>query len=335
MDDPRLKLKKLIERALAKGGDLPLALLLEQLAPVKAMRELARKFGASPKGGYRIERAPANVLAPMLAEAKDPEQLGEVLALLLPRAEPVQRAPDAAAAADAAALLALREQEVRRLQKELDKAREGAARYLDRSADLQQKVDAAAREQAVLRRELDELKRAKKAPGAAAPGGDRALQNRVHDLEGEREGLLAADAALRRQRAHDQTRLRQLEEVVAELEPLVPKNRRRKKLPPPPEPEPEKRFRLPRFLPSFYKSLDGKDRKSVERAFAAILLFCTEGHGYPGLEVKQLGGQDTWSFRASLGLRVYFRPLPEGDIELLELADREEQHTTLRRLKEK
>jgi hypothetical protein len=51
--------------------------------------------------------------------------------------------------------------------------------------------------------------------------------------------------------------------------------------------------------------------------------------------VKQLGGQDTWSFRASLGLRVYFRPVGDGDIELLELADREEQHTTLRRLKEK
>ncbi len=336
MDDPRLKLKKLIERALAKGGELPLALLLEQLAPVKAMRELARKFGASPKGGYRLERAPANVLAPMLAEAKDPEQLGEVIALLLPRPEAAPRVPDAAAAADAAALSALRAQEVQRLQKELDKARESAARYLDRGADLQHKVDAAAREQAVLRRELDELRRARKdVPGAAAPGGDRTLQNRVHDLQIEREGLLAADAALRRQLAYNQTRLRELEEVVAELEPLVPRNRRRKKLPPPPEPEPEKRFRLPRFLPSFYKSLDGKDRKSVERAFAAILLFCTEGHGYPGLEVKQLGGQDTWSFRASLGLRVYFRPLADGDIELLELADREEQHTTLRRLKDK
>ena len=335
MDDPRLKLKKLVERALGKGGELPLALLLEHLAPVAAMRELARKFGATPKGGFRIDRAPANVLGPLLAETKDPEQLGEVLELLLPRREPKLAQPDPAAAADAAALLTLREKEVARLQKELDKAREGAARSLDRADDLQRRVDAAAREQAVLRRELDELRRGQKASGAAVSSDDRALQTKVHDLQIEREGLLAADAALRRQLAHNQSRLRQLEEVVAELEPLVPKGRRRKKLPPPPEPEPEKRFRLPRFLPSFYKSLDGKDRKSVERAFAAILLFCTEGHSYPGLEVKQMGGQDTWSLRASLGLRVYFRPLPEGDIELLELADREEQHTTLRRLKEK
>ncbi len=66
-----------------------------------------------------------------------------------------------------------------------------------------------------------------------------------------------------------------------------------------------------------------------------MLVFCTEGHAYPGLEVKQLGGQDTWSLRASLGLRVYFRPLADGEIELLELGDREDQHTTLRRLKER
>ena len=92
---------------------------------------------------------------------------------------------------------------------------------------------------------------------------------------------------------------------------------------------------VPYFLPSFYKSLDGKDRRAVERAVQAILLFCTEGHSYPGLEVKQLGGQDTWSLRASLDLRVYFRPLPDGDVEVLELADREDQRTTLRRLKEK
>jgi hypothetical protein len=66
-----------------------------------------------------------------------------------------------------------------------------------------------------------------------------------------------------------------------------------------------------------------------------VLLFCTEGHAYPGLDVKQLGGQDTWSLRASLGLRVYFRQRDDGDVEFVEVADREEQNTTLRRLKER
>ena len=37
----------------------------------------------------------------------------------------------------------------------------------------------------------------------------------------------------------------------------------------------------------------------------------------------------------NLGLRVYFRQRPDGDVEILEVADREEQHTTLRRLKER
>jgi hypothetical protein len=92
---------------------------------------------------------------------------------------------------------------------------------------------------------------------------------------------------------------------------------------------------MPYFAPSFYKSLAGKDRRAIERAVHAVLLFCTEGYGYPGLEVKQMGGQDTWSLRASRGLRVYFRPRSDGDIDVMEFADREEQHTTLRRLKER
>ena len=121
----------------------------------------------------------------------------------------------------------------------------------------------------------------------------------------------------------------------AELESLIPASRRRKKKPMLPELEADRRILVPHFLPSFYKSLEGKERRSVERAIQAILLFCTEGHAYPGLEVKQLGGQDTWSLRASLGLRVYFRPLTDGDIEVIELGDREDQNTTLRRLKDK
>lgn len=164
---------------------------------------------------------------------------------------------------------------------------------------------------------------------------EKELLRRVHQLEGEREDVLAADAELRRQLAHNQTRIRELEAEVHELEALLPKGKRRRKAPPPEPPPDERRFRLPRFTAAFYKSLEGKERRGVERAIQAVLLFCTEGHSYPGLEVTQLGGQDTWSLRASLGLRVYFRPLADGDIEVLELGDREDQNTTLRRLKER
>lgn len=336
MSEHAVPLRKLGERILAKGADLPLALLLEHLVPVRALRELARKFGLSPKGGFRIERAPLHVLAPMLAELRDPKQLDEVLALLLPKpASVVGVEGDATAAADSAALLALREAEVVRLREELERAREGAARSRDRESDLMRRLERAEQDMTVLRKRSEADRRPdKEGDRVLRAEVDRELQRRLHELEDERAGFLAADEALRRQLAHNQSRLRELEETVAELEALVPKGRRKAKAQAPAVPD-DRRFRLPHFLPSFYKSLDGKDRKSIERAFQAILLFCTEGHSYPGLEVKQLGGQDTWSFRASLGLRVYFRPVGDGDIELLELADREEQHTTLRRLKEK
>lgn len=335
MDDSRLRLGKLVERVLTKSGELPLALLLEQLVPVARLRDLVRKFGLTPKGGFRIEKAPAKVLAPLLAESTDAERLGEVVELLVPVAPATAAKGDAEALADARALLLVREKALQVAESELQKARDGAARALERAAELQQRLDAAARDGVVLRRELDDARRAPKVVEAPLPADQKDLLRQVRDLESTCEGFRAADEALRRQLAHNQSRLRELEEANAELEALLPSGKRRKKAAPTPPPEPERRFLLPRFLPSFYKSLDGKERRAVERAFTAVHLFCTEGHAYPGLEVKQLGGQDTWSLRASLGLRVYFRQLPDGEIEVLELADREEQHTTLRRLKDK
>jgi hypothetical protein len=346
MTEPVSPLRKLAERILAKGGDLPLAVLLEHLASARAMRELARKFGLSPKGGFRIEKAPVRVLAPLLAELRDPEQLDQVLALLRPAIQVAERPADeaepgapppaapAAPAADAAALLALRGAELVRLRDEVERAREAAARAREREAEQVRRREHLEQELTRLRTQVGREARPASSGTAARGDVERALHGRIKDLESEREGFLASDEALRRQLAHNQTRMRALEESVAELEALLPKGRRRHKPPPPPPPD-DRRFRMPHFLPSFYKSTVGKDRRSVERAVQAVLLFCTEGHSYPGLEVKQLGGQDTWSLRASLGLRVYFRPLPDGDIELLELADREEQHTTLRRLKER
>ena len=333
MSESSLVLKKLVERALANGGDLPLSLLLELMVPVKRLRDLARKFGLSPKGGFRIEHAPARVLAPLLGELREPSQLDDVLSLLVPRAEAAPEQPaDPQAGIDAQTRLSLRESEVASLRDELERAREGDARARERESDLLRRVEQAELDLTLLRRQLDGRQRS---DGRAEPlRDDRELLRYVRELEIEREGFQDADAALRRQLAFNQSQLREAEATVTELEALVPKGKRRRKQPPPEPVADDRRFRLPHFLPSFYKSIEGKDRRSVERAIHAILLFCTEGHSYPGLEVKQLGGQDTWSLRASLGLRVYFRPLPDGDIELLELGDREDQQRTLRRLKE-
>jgi hypothetical protein len=331
-----LPVRKLTEQVLAKGRALELATLLEVLVPVARMRDLARKFGISPKGGFRIEKAPAHVLAPLLAELTDADKLEEVLLLLAPP-RPVAAAPAAEVPADVSALLALREAELARTREELDRAREVAARGRERETELQRRVQQQDQELVLLRRqrEAEAAEAAAAVPARPARSEpDWELRQQLRDLEDEREGFLAADAALRRQLAHNQSRMRELEESNAELEALLPKGRRRHR-PVQPPPEAERRFRLPHFTPAFYKSLVGKERKAIERAMQAVLLFATEGHAYPGLEVKQLGGQDTWSLRASLGLRVYFRQIEDGDIEVLELADREDQHTTLRRLKER
>lgn len=357
MDRTRLQLRRLAERVL-QGGALPLALLLEVLVPVARLRALARRLGVVPKGGFRIDKAPARVLAPLLADRREPDEIDQVVALLAPEtAEPAAdegpapgaagqgtgqgsgagagSGPARAQAPDLAPIVRLKEQEIERLRGALERARHGAVRASERESELRREVDDRTAQVQRLRGELAAAQRAA-AAGAPRDPADRALAQRVRDLEQEIEARAAADEALRRQLAQDRTRLRQLEQEVAELEPLVPKGRRRRRPPePPPAATPERRFLLPYFAPSFYRSLDGKDRRSVERALQAILLFCTEGHAYPGLEVKQLGGQPTWSLRASLGLRVYFRRREDGDVEILELADREEQRTTLRRLKDR
>ena len=336
MSDPALARKRLVERVLADGGDLPLTLLLEHAVPVAALRELARELGLTPKGGFRLAKAPAKVLAALFAEQRDAEVLDKVLQLLLPAAGAPAATPaadaDGAAAAKPDPLLALRDAEIVRLRGELDRAREAQNRAHERDTDLQRQLDAANDE--LVRRRAEAAQPKVQAPPPLARDA-KELQRQIKEVASENEGLREADRALRRQLAFDQTRIRELEAEVTELDALLPKGKRRRKPQPEPAAADERRFRLPRFLPSFYKSLEGKERKAVERAVQAVLLFCTEGHGYPGLEVKQMGGQDTWSLRASLGLRVYFRHRDDGDVEVLELADREDQHTTLRRLKER
>ncbi|MBK8100071.1 MAG: hypothetical protein IPK26_23455 [Planctomycetes bacterium] len=355
MSDPRIAHRRLVEHALANVRQVPLAMLLELLAPVQRLRDLAREFGLSPKGGFRLDKAPARVLAPMLADLADGDRLERVVALLFPaKAEPppVSGAPESAAEGDESPpvteasppaparserapvdpLRELREAELVRMREELERARESGVRGLERESVLRRQLQANDDE---LRQLRGHVQRVRPVAEPVRTEPDRDLTTRLHELEQEITAREAADVALRRQLAADKSRLRDLEEEVAELEGLLPKGRRRRRVEEPPPPPSDRRFLVPTFTPSFYRSLDGKDRTAIERAFAAAWLLCTEGHAYPGLEVKMMGGQDTWSLRASLGLRVYFRNREDGGVEFLEVADREEQHTTLRRLKDR
>lgn len=355
MSDARLLLRRLAEKVMAQGGSVPLAMILEACLPLHRLRELARRFALSPKG-FRIDKAPANVLAPLLAELKDAAQLDEVVAALADRTSPpaAQTSEDAAddtsGPAKALALAKLasahgeretarREadrlgRDLERMRRELDKAEEGRSRAMERESEQRRQVERLQAELGLLRAEVERLRH--RTSGSEPPAADgEGLHRQVHDLRQELLGYAETDAALRRQLAVYQSRIRELEDSVKELEELVPRGRRKKRAPEPPPPEPDKRVLIPRFTDGFYRSLQDKERKSVERAMYAILLFCGQGYAYPGLEVKQLMGQDTWSLRASLGLRVYFRQLPDGVVEFLELGNREDQNTTLRRLKER
>ena len=181
------------------------------------------------------------------------------------------------------------------------------------------------------------MERAKSAPVVlpTSNADDAEREQRLHDLEQEIVARDAADAALRKQLAKDRSVIQELRQEIQELEALLPKGSRRRRRPVEEPPEPDRRVIVPCFLPSYYKSIEGKDRKSLERATLAVLRFCTEGHSYPGLEVKQMHDQDLWSLRASLGLRIYFRHRGPHDVDIVELANREEQNTALKRLKER
>ena len=339
MSAASLKLKRLREQVLKGNGQLPLSDLLEQLVPLDRLRAFATEFGVTPKGGFRIERAPAAVLAQKLAEERDSSRLDKLLHAIAtpPDSAATQRPPAPSSSREldeARTLLTLKEQEVQRLREDVERARQGLTRAQDRERGLERQLSAASEAATRAQRSLEAAQSSQLSP-AQDVKQDKDLTRRVRELEDECASLQAADEAMRRQLARDRSRMRDLEEELAELDALIPASRRRKKNPLPPAPPTERRFVVPYLQSSFYKSLVGKERRSIEQAWQALLLFCTEGHSYPGLEVKSMSGQDTWSLRASLGLRVYFRPRADGDVDVLELGDREDQPTTLRRLKDK
>lgn len=331
---------ELAAEALASGGSVRLATLLADLVDAAELRAIAKRFGLAPKG-YRIDKAPVPTLAATLAERKAPEVLDAVCAALLAAMRPLAaEEPSESTASKPAAtghelqpLLELRERELERARSQLAKARVTSGRQRRREEELERLLRAEREQHARLRAEVAELRRRlADAERASSAPGDEA--QRIHELEREVERLEHSESALLRRIAEQNTEARSLRQQVDELTELVPKGRRRKAPPPPPPPLPEG-FRLPHFTREFYKSLEGKDRRAVEQAVRAVLLFCTEGPSYPGLEVKQLEGLDLWSLRASLKLRVYFRLREDGDIDVLHLADREDQDTLLKRFRER
>lgn len=330
---------RIVREAMETGGRIGLATLVERAFPVTELRAMAQRHGIAPKG-FRVERAPPTKLATMLVDAKRPDVLEETCRALL---DHLDSAGSPAAETDeeslrirreGEALVALRTKELTEARAELGRMRAHATAWRTRETELHRAAEDAELRAAKVRAELDKATRSaqRRPPQPRAPRVDD--DRRVRDLEREREDLLKTESEQRRLIALRQARIRELDDRVQELLALVPKHKRDRKAAPA-APTLADDFRVPYFLPSFYKSLEDKERRSIEKAIQAALLFCTEGHSYPGLEVKQIEGQDLWSLRASLRLRVYFRFRHDGDVDFIALADREDQHTTLRRLKER
>lgn len=322
----------LLREALEHDGRIALAKLAQELVPLEELRALARQHALSPKG-YRAERAPAPRLVPLLADPRRPDVVEALVTLIVERHPPPVAAGDGKRTEELEALLRLRESELTAVRAELSRCRSQAARHREREAEQRARVEAAEERTAAARAEVEAVRRLGGSRNESVSGRDEQAR-RIRELEREVETFTIAEEQLRRMVALRQARLRELEEQVADLQQRVPKGRKphKEKLE---APRLADHFRVPHFTPSFYKSLENKERRHVEQAVQAALLFCTEGPSYPGLEVKQIEGQELWSLRASLKLRVYFVFRHDGAVEFLAVADREDQHTMLRRLKER
>jgi hypothetical protein len=327
--------RALVQEALAGSGQVRFQTLLETCMPIADLRAVAKQFGLSPKGGYRIERAPAKVLAALVVETKSAEVYDELCKRLARAASAPAPAGDRDGGGEEAMrqIVKLHESAKGQLADQLEREREGSARLREREGALRRELESANEELARRRAALNELARAVDRPAQVVDDAD--VQRRLHEQQREIEFLSQTELGMRHREAEHVSLIRLLEARVEELEELVPKGRRKKDTKVDAAPRLAEGFRLPRFLPSFYKALEDKTRRAAEQALQAALLFCTEGPKYPGLEVKPLEGQELWSLRASLKLRVYFRPTADGGVDFLDVVDREDQHTALRRWKER
>jgi hypothetical protein len=330
-----LDAKKLVAQVLEGGGTLSLVALLADAVPIERLRGLARAHGLAPKG-FRVEKAPAKALAEVLVDVRAPDLLEDAVELLIEvlqsgsgPAEP--KAPGAGA--DLRPMLELRARELAEARDRLASAYEQAARQRAKEDDLHRALESERSAAIRVRVELEAARLRAQAPSVGNVG-ESMHEPRLRELERSLEEAAVVEAALRLRMAEQQTKLNGLAQEVQELEALLPKGKRRKA--PPPELKLQKeRLRVPYFTGAFYRSLADKERRAIEQAFWAIFTLCSEGPAYPGLEVKQLEGVGLWSLRASLKLRVYFRFRSDGDVEIEQLADREDQNTTLRRLKDR
>ncbi len=236
----------LLEEALSNRGRVSVARLLEAVVPVGKLRELAKNVGLSPKGGYRIDRAPGHILAPLVADKEHAQVMEAACSLLAdyliqakPEGKGKAKAKTKAKAKrnknqrpDLQPVLERKERELDEIRDELQKAREVANRQRLRLEELDHGRQRDKEQRARLKGEVERLGRqARDQRSTPAEVRDQTVE--IHQLLRELEELAQVENQQRRLLAERQAKIRDLEERVAELLPLVPKGRRKKKEPPP------------------------------------------------------------------------------------------------------
>lgn len=87
--------------------------------------------------------------------------------------------------------------------------------------------------------------------------------------------------------------------------------------------EPPAAFAVPVLSPEFYDSIRGWELRMVRTAFEKILLL-SQDFTHPGLDAKQMQGADgLYRIYVAQDVRLFYRRLPAGRIEILSLVDRE------------
>jgi uncharacterized coiled-coil protein SlyX len=322
--------ERLAEKALEHKGLVPLEILLAELVNIERLRALAREHGLSPKG-FRVESAPARALAQVLVRDLQPELLADAAAELTAATHPRSESEPGRPRPATPAATPETHVELDRLRAQQLATVSAQQKAEARVAELESRLAQQAQQLARLRGDLLAASKRGAAPAPAPP--DRDVMRALHEAEAELEVLARSETDYRRRLAEQQTTMRTQSQRIDELEAMLPKDRRKRRAPPPPAAPAAERFRAPYFTAEFYRSLEGRDQRSVEAAFDAVFRFATAGYSYPGLEVKQLEGVDLWSMRAGIKVRVYFRPRGDGHVDILAMGDREEQDTLLRRLR--
>ena len=200
------------------------------------------------------------------------------------------------------------EQRVDRLKQQtsdLEERLKSARQDLRATQKLRQDV-AGEREQ--LQRERDAL-RAKIAAGTA--GEVARLRAVIEATERRERALMAERDASRENAATLTTRLRDIERApVVTLDPDAE-----------PTPAPSA-WTLPVFSPEFYDSLRGFDRRILRATFDKIHRLC-EDWRHPSLRAIPLEGlPEHYRIRIAMDVRLIYRPLDAGRLEILSLIDR-------------